>query len=157
MLQPGETKEPRDHGERALPGAERSESEADALDADSWADEPGLNAPEAGPSVGLRAGSLRNRLRLGGTALVVGLAVLLLGLHWIVLRRMIRGDSENAARDVVAILAEVAAPAVEAHSREDVAQVLARLFRLDDAVFAEINTSDGRSLVLVGDPPRDPL
>lgn len=156
-MQPGETNEPRDQGERAVPGADRSGLETDALDAGSSAGEPGVTALEAGLGAGLRAGSLRNRLRLGGTALVAGLAVLLLGLNWAVLRSMIRGDTEKAARDIATILADAAAPAVEAHSREDVAQVLTRLFRLDDAVFAGINTPDGRSLALVGDAPREPL
>ena len=138
-------------------GADRPGPETDSLDAASSADEPGVTALETGLGAGLRAGSLRNRLRLAGTALVAGLAVLMLGLNWVVLRSMIRGDSENAARGIATILAAVATPAVETLSREDAAQVLTRFFRLEDAVFAAINTPDGRSLALVGDPPREPL
>jgi signal transduction histidine kinase len=140
-----------------VPGADRSGPEADTLDDGLLADEPRATLLEAGLGAHQRAGSLRNRLRLGGTALVAGLAVLLLGMNWAVLRSLIRGDTENAARGIATILADAAAPAVEAHSREDAAGVLTRLFRLEDAVFAGISTPDGRSLVLVGDPPREPL
>ena len=138
-----------------MPGADSSGPETDAPEAGSLVNAPGVTRLEAGLGAGLRAGSLRNRLRLGGTALVMGLAALLLGLNWVGLRSLIRGDTESAAQCIATILADAAAPAVEAHSRDDVTQVLRRLFRLDDAVFAEINAPDGRSLALVGDPPRE--
>lgn len=156
-MQPEEINEPRDQGELAVPGADRPGPETEALDAASSVDESGVATLDAGLGTGLTAGSLRHRLRLAGAALVAGLAVLLLGLNGVVLRSMIRDDSENAARGIATILAAVATPAVETLSREDAAQVLTRLFRLEDAVFAAINTPDGRSLALVGDPPREPL
>ncbi len=154
---PEETNEPKDQGERVVLGADRPGPETDALGAGSSTGEPAITALGADLGAGLRAGSLRNRLRLGGAVLAAGLAALLLGLNWVVLRSMIRGDAENAARGTATILAAMAAPAVEAHSREEATQVLTRLFRLDDAVFAAISTPDGRSLALVGDPPLEPL
>ncbi len=128
----------------------------------SAAPEPGApgessGAPERGGGFSPQAGSLRHRLRLSGTIQVAGLALLLLGLNWVALRNMLRRGAEEDARGTAVLLAEVAAPAVEMHSREAAVRVLTPLFRLEDAVFAGVTTADGKTLALVGDPPRKPL
>jgi signal transduction histidine kinase len=110
---------------------------------------------ELGPKIS--SGSLRHRLRLRATLLVAGLAVVLVGLNWAVLRNRIREEAGNRARGIAVLVADAAAPAVEARSREVAVETLTRLFRLEDAVFAGIHTLDGRALALVGDPPREPL
>lgn len=154
-LQPRETKERTDLGTRTVPEADRFGLETDPFDVGASGGEPGATA--LGTGMGLRTGSLRHRLRLGAAALVMGMATLLLVLNWAVVRRLIQGDAESGAAGIAMILADVAAPAVETRSREDVARILSGFFRLDDAVFAGINTPDGRVLALIGDPPREPL
>jgi signal transduction histidine kinase len=141
----------------------RGEPPLAAVDSTSPEMDPSASeAPTGGPEnaeggAGLAAGSLGNRLRLVGTALVAGLVLLVLGLNWIVLRGTVRREMEDAARSIAVLMADAIAPAVETQSRETAERVLMGLFRLDDAVFAGVASTDGRLLTLVGDPPREKL
>lgn len=153
MTQSRYTDTKRDRGEQVLSGPDTSWP---ALGS-SVSELPTPGAEIGDPGAGIAAGSLRNRLRLTGTALVAGLILLVLVVNWVVLRGTVRREMEDAARGVTVLMADAIAPAVETQSLDVAERTLTGLFHLDDAVFAGIASPDGRFLAMVGDPPRERL
>jgi signal transduction histidine kinase len=101
--------------------------------------------------------SLRARLALTGSSLIVVLILLILAANWVLFRQTLVGTMETSGRAQAALLAFEVAPYVEADSPDQAVRCLSGFFQSDAALYASVHGSDGRQLAFLGDPPEREL